>query len=82
MKYCQAKPDDTITDFAVKPNDPPIVVAILGTQLIYDTYVDGLGDPAFEGFMKHALKQKNMDRIIDYIVDGNQQLKQLEDSTG
>ena len=78
--WSKRKIDETITDFGVKQGDPPIVQTILNTRFPnYDAFLRTMTNQQFDMIHKYTMKQKNMDRVIDFIIDNETNLKSLKD---
>jgi arsenate reductase-like glutaredoxin family protein len=73
------KIDESITDFAVKPLDSDAITAILNTApQTFTEYIATLSAPQFDELQKYVLKQRNIERITDHIINNNTKLTNLK----
>ena len=74
------KIDETITDFAVKQNDPPIVQQILhAPDENFNQYMHALTAEQWKVFYKYVMKQTQLQRVTDFIIANDPSLKSLTD---
>ncbi len=66
-------------DFTQRANDPACIGAILARPAWSITDIlQGLSDQEFESFRSYTSKQKNMDRLIEYVIANDRDLKNVE----
>ena len=66
-------------DFIVNASDPPLVRGILERALPdFATCIHEMENDPFKAFYDFALKQRNFDRIVEYVIANDEGVKQLE----
>ena len=74
------KIDESIVDFAVKQGDPPVVATILQADFVdWDDYMTKLSGEAFDALQKFTVKQRNIERVTEFIIANEPNLKTLKD---
>lgn len=71
--------EEIISDFSIKPGDPQAIVNAL--QFAYpefQTFIEALSDPQLKEFHAYLIKQKNSDRVLDWILSNIQAFKDIQ----
>jgi hypothetical protein len=72
--------ESTITDFSVKANDDPVIVQALTYQFMnFNTFIRGLANDPFKEFVTFVTKQKNSDRVVDWVLSRMPEFKSIKD---
>ena len=68
------------SDTRIQADDPELIKQILGNKMeSFEDYLMSMNDADFKTFYEFSIKQKNFDRVINFVIENNTALNALED---